>query len=260
MTRVRRWIACIFVSQLMALSAFAQDSQASGGTDRSVWLSYFGDQPFTKLWAVHLEGSYRRTLGLSQFEQLELRPGITLNESDSQQSLFAYTFFRAQPTANGFFGPPPIIGKQMENRIFEQQQIACGLFNKRDSAPELIQRFRLEQRWQDTAVDGKGYAEKVFSQRARYRLTAKIPLGRSGLPEHYFVAYNEVYVNVASKPPLFNSDVTYGAFGSRLGEHWAVEVGYQFRDSAAASGVTGPQDHSLQVYLLSTAPFRRVRK
>jgi hypothetical protein len=260
MMRIRSWTTYIFVSQLMALSAFAQAPQPSGGTDRSVWLSYFGDQPFTKLWAVHLEGSYRRTLDLSQFEQLELRPGITLNEGDSQQSLFAYTFFRAQPTANGSFGPPPITGKQTENRIFEQQEITHRLSNKRDSAPELIQRFRLEQRWQETAVDGKGYTEKIFSQRARYRLTAKIPLGRSGLPEHYFVAYNEVYVNVASRPPLFNSDVIYGALGSRLGEHWAVELGYQFRDSAAASGVTGPQDHSLQVYLLSTAPFHHVRK
>ena len=260
MTRIRPWTAYVFVLQLMALPAFAQAPQPSGGTDRSVWISYFGDQPFTKLWAVHLEGSYRRTLGLSQFEQLELRPGITLNESPSQQSLVAYTFFRAEPTANGSFGPQPIVGRQIENRLFEQHQITYRLFDKGDSAPQLIQRFRLEQRWQDTAVEGKGYADKTFSQRARYRLTVKIPLGRSELPEHYFVAYNEVYVSVASKPPLFNSDVTYGAFGSRLGEHWAVEVGYQFRDSAAASGVTGPQDHSLQVYLLSTAPFRRVRK
>jgi Protein of unknown function (DUF2490) len=261
MTRIGRWTAHIFVLQLMAVLGFAQAPQPSGGTDRSAWLSYFGDQPLTKLWAVHLEGSYRRTLGLSQFEQLELRPGITLNESRTQQSLFAYTFFRAQPTANGSFGPPPIVGKQIENRIFEQQQITHRLFDKRDSDPQLIHRFRLEQRWQDTAVDGKGYADKIFSQRVRYRLTAKIPLGRSGLPEHYFVAYNEVYVNATLKAmSLFNSDVTYGALGSRLGEHWAVEIGYQFRDSSAASGITGPQDHSLQVYLLSTAPFRHVRE
>jgi hypothetical protein len=261
MTPSRRWTAYIFVLQLMTLPAFAQLPQPSGGTDRSVWLSYFGDQPITKLWAIHLEGSYRRTLGLSQFEQLELRPGITMNESPTQQSLFAYTFFRARPTANGSFGPPPIVGKQIENRIFEQQQITYRLFDKRDSDPELIQRFRLEQRWQDTAVDGKGYADKIFSQRVRYRLTTKIPLGRSGLPEHYFVAYNEVYVNATLKATsLFNSDVTYGALGSRLGEHWAVEIGYQFRDSSAANGVTGPQDHSLQVYLLSTAPFRHVRQ
>lgn len=261
MTRIRRWAAHLVVLQLMALPAFAQVPQPSGGTDRSVWLSYFGDQPITKLWAVHLEGSYRRTLGLSQFEQLELRPGITLNESPSQQSLFAYTFFRAQPTANGSFGPPPIIGKQIENRIFEQQQMTYGLFDKEDSAPQLIQRFRLEQRWQGTAVEGKGYQDTTFSQRARYRLTVKIPLGRSGLPEHYFVAYNEVYLNVTRKASsLFNNDVTYSAFGSRLGEHWAVEIGYQFRQSPAASGVTGPQDNSLQVYLLSTAPFRHIRK
>lgn len=260
MTRLKRWTPYIFVLQLMALPVLAQVPQPSGGTDRSVWLSYFGDQPLTELWAVHLEGSYRRTLGLSQFEQLELRPGITLNESPTQQSLFAYTFFRAQPTANGSFGPPPIVGRQIENRIFEQQQITHRLLDKRDSAPQLIQRFRLEQRWQDTAVDGKGYADKIFSQRIRYRLTAKIPLGRSELPEHYFVAYNEVYVNATLKSSLFNSDVTYGAFGSRLGEHWAVEIGYQFRDSSASNGITGPQDHSIQVYLLSTAPFRHVRK
>jgi hypothetical protein len=96
MTRIRPWTAYVFVLQLMALPAFAQAPQPSGGTDRSVWLSYFGDQPFTKLWAVHLEGSYRRTLGLSQFEQLELRPGITLNESPSQQSLVALTPFFEQ--------------------------------------------------------------------------------------------------------------------------------------------------------------------
>jgi Protein of unknown function (DUF2490) len=260
MIRLRRWAAYIFFLLMMALPAFAQTPEPSGGTDRSVWLSYFGDQPFTKLWAVHLEGSYRRTLGLSQFEQLELRPGITLNESPSQQSLIAYTFFRAQPTANGSFGPQPIVGRQLENRLFEQHQITYRLFDKGDSSPQLIQRFRLEQRWQDTAVDSKGNAVKIFSQRARYRLTAKIPLGRSGNPEHYFVAYNEVYLNATLKSTLFNSDVTYSAFGSRLGVHWAVEIGYQFRNSSAASGVTGPQDHSLQVYLLSTAPFRHIRK
>jgi hypothetical protein len=260
MTRIRPWTAYVFVLQLMALPAFAQAPQPSGGTDRSVWISYFGDQPFTKLWAVHLEGSYRRTLGLSQFEQLELRPGITLNESPSQQSLVAYTFFRAEPTANGSFGPQPIVGRQIENRLFEQHQITYRLFDKGDSAPQLIQRFRLEQRWQDTAVEGKGYADKTFSQRARYRLTVKIPLGRSELPEHYFVAYNEVYLNATLKSSLFNSDVTYSAIGSRLGEHWAVEIGYQFRNSAAAGGVTGPQDNSLQVYLLSTAPFRHLRR
>src|SRR5580700_113757 len=166
--RFQRWTAYTVALPLTALPAFAQSPQPSGGTDRSVWLSYFGDQPFTNLWAVHLEGSYRRTLGLSQFEQLELRPGITLNESRSQQSLIAYTFFRSQPTANGSFGPSPIVGRQIENRLFEQQQITYRPFDKGDSSPQLIQRFRLEQRWQDTAVDSKGNADKIFSQRARY--------------------------------------------------------------------------------------------
>ena len=256
--RFRRWTTYTFALPITALPAFAQAPQPSGGTDRSVWLSYFGDQPFTNLWAVHLEGSYRRTLGLSQFEQLELRPGITLNESRSQQSLIAYTFFRSQPTANGSFGPSPIVGRQIENRLFEQQQITYRPFHKEDSAFQLIQRFRLEQRWQRTALLDKGYADKAFSERARYRLTAKVPFGSSTSHGHYFIAYNEVYVAVSLKSSPFNADVTYGAIGTRLGENWAIEVGYEYRYGPKPSGVTDPEDHSLQITLLSTAPFRHL--
>jgi hypothetical protein len=36
--------------------------------------------------------------------------------------------------------------------------------------------------------------------------------------------------------------------------------GSQFRDSPADSGITGPQNHSLQLYPLSTTPFQHLRK
>ena len=163
-----------------SLRSLAQALAPAGGTNRSAWLSYFGDQPFTEHWALHLEGSYRRTLGLSQFEQVELRPGLTLKENHRLQSLVAYTFFRSATTASGTFGPPPIAGRQVENRLFEQQQVTHRLFGEGDSASEMTHRFRLEQRWQATALAGQGFKDHLFSQRARYRLTVKIPLSRVG--------------------------------------------------------------------------------
>ena len=57
--------------------------------DRSAWFSYFADHPFAPALALHLEGSYRRTLGLSQFEQVMLRPGLTLVESKRWRSFTA---------------------------------------------------------------------------------------------------------------------------------------------------------------------------
>ncbi|ADW70146.1 Protein of unknown function DUF2490 [Granulicella tundricola MP5ACTX9] len=246
---------------MLATLIFLSDTSAAqmGGTSRSAWFSYFGDQPISTHWAIHAEGSCRRTFDLSQFEQVELRPGLTLLENRSHQSLVAYTFFRTHATDDGSFGPTPADQRQVEKRLFEQHQIALRLRNREGSVPELIQRFRIEQRWRATGPNGGEFEPTAFSQRARYRLTAKIPFSNSTSTGHYFVAYNEVYTNASLKRDLLNADVTYGALGTRMGRDWALEVGYQFRFAPTSLGVTGPQDHSLQVYLLSTAPFRHRR-
>ena len=253
-------IAAIVTLSFLLEHAAAQTLASSGGTNRSLWLSYFGDQPFTKRWALHLEGSYRRTLGLSQFEQLELRPGITFVQNKIFQSLVAYTFFRSGTTNGGAFGEYPLLPRQIENRLFEQQQITHKLFGRDNASVEMLHRFRLEQRWQNTAVADKGNTGQVFSQRARYRLTVNLPLGRMGTPKYYLTAYNEVYSNTTlKKSSLLNQDVTYSALDSRLGSHWAVEVGYQFRYAPNPIGITGTEGHSVQIYLLSTAPLRHHR-
>ena len=254
-----RFIVGLLFMQAVVHRAGAQALAPDGGTNRSAWFSYFGDQPFAGPWALHLEGSYRRTLGLSQFEQLELRPGLTFMETRRLESLVAYTFFRSETTGEGIFGPFPLLGKQRENRLLEQQQVTHKLFGEGEAAAEMTHRFRLEQRWLANSVAGNGFADRTFRQRARYRLTLKIPFRIRECSKHYWIAYNETYTNTTLKKDssLMNQDVTYVALGSKISQHWAIETGYQFRYSPTPLGVTGPQDHSLQVYLLSTAPFRR---
>ncbi len=126
-------------------------------------------------------------------------------------------------------------------------------------AVTLANRFRLEQRWLGTETAGRGVANWNFSERARYRGTLRIPLGRAANPLHYLAAYNEVYTTFGPHggPLPFYSDTTYAALGTRTGRFFAVEIGYQYRRQEQPGGTTGLNDNQLQLYLLSTLPFRR---
>ncbi len=230
-----------------------------GGTAQSIWFNYFGDQPVTDHLSVHLEGSYRRTLGLRQFEQYMFRSGATVVENPHWQSLIAYTYLLAAPTDGGAFGPAPIAGSLPEHRLLEQQIFEHRLAGEGKRAATLTHRFRLEQRWLGTETLGRGVANWNFGERARYRMTFHIPVGRGSDPRHYIAAFNEVYTLFGPHggPSPFYSDYTYAALGTRTGRFFAVEVGYQYRRMEQPAGTTGIDDHQVQIYLLSTLPFRR---
>ena len=255
------WSGLGWLSPLLLLSSsYSQTPRPSGGTDRSVWFNYFGDQPITARLALHLEGSYRRTLGLTQFEQVMARSGLTFVESSRWQSLIAYTFLLSEPTDGRSFGPPPIAGRQLEHRAFEQQIFEHRLLDRGVHAITLAHRARLEQRWLGTEESGRGVVDWRFEERARYRLTVHLPLGSEASPERYITTFNEVYISFGPHSPAspLYANVTYAAHGWKLSPFWSVELGYQCRFSPLAGGVTGRHDNSLQIYLLSMAPLHHL--
>ncbi len=243
---------------VLGVSARAQALQTSGGTNQSIWLSYFADHPVTPRLAIHIEGSYRRTLDFTQFEQYEVRPGITIVEGPHWQTLLAYTYFVSEPTADGTFGPAPILSRSPEHRALEQEIFVHRIARQGARTITLAHRFRLEQRWNGVEESGQGVVNWNFSERARYRLTLHLPLGRSTDPKYYLGAYNEIYTGFGphgGKSPFYEN-VDYGALGIKTSRFFSVELGYQERVLAQPSGTTGVHDHSVQVYLLSTLPFR----
>jgi Protein of unknown function (DUF2490) len=257
--RARFWLVLCF---LMTCCSFRSSAQmASGGTESSTWLSYFGDQPFTNTLALHLEGSYRHTFPFDRPEQYMLRSGLTVEHRHGLSSLFAYTYLVSYPFEGGRLSPASASGKQPEHRLFEQLQFEHPLIHLGDKHVTLTHRFRVEQRWLGTSTEGMGVTKWNFGERARYRLTAKIPFKATSWPivPNYVSAFNEVYTSFgphSGKSP-FNANVDYGAFGWSLGSRFAFELGYQHRYAPIANGVIGQNDNELQLMLLSTAPIRR---
>jgi Protein of unknown function (DUF2490) len=257
--RERFWLVLCFLTVCCSLRSSAQ--MPSGGAESSTWLSYFGDQPFTNALALHLEGSYRATFPLDHPEQYMLRSGLTVEHGHGLSSLFAYTYLVSYPFEGGTLSPASASGKQPEHRAFEQLQFEHPLIRLGEKHVTLTHRFRLEQRFLGTATEGVGVTKWNFGERARYRLTAKIPIKNAPWPivPNYVSVFDEVYTGFgphSGKTPFY-ANVDYGAFGWNLGSMFAFELGYQHRYAPTASGVIGQNDNELQLMLLSTAPIRR---
>jgi hypothetical protein len=255
----RFWLALYFLTTCCSFPSSAQTS--SGGAGSSTWLSYFGDQPFTNMLALHLEGSYRDTFPFDRREQYMLRSGLTIEHGHGLSSLFAYTYLVSYPFEGGTLSTASASGKQPEHRILEQLQFEHSLIRVGEKHVTLTHRVRLEQRWLGTATEGVGVTKWNFAERARYRLTAKIPFKASSWPivPNYVSLFNEVYNSFgphSGKSPFY-ANVDYGAFGWNLGSRFAFELGYQHRYAPVANGVIGQNDNELQLMLLSTAPIRR---
>jgi hypothetical protein len=256
---VRFWVLLCFLTTCCSFRSSAQ--MASGGATSSTWLSYFGDQPFTNTLALHLEGSYRHTFPFNHPEQYMLRSGLTVEHGHGLCSLFAYTYLVSHPFEGGTLSPASASGKQPEHRAFEQLQFEHPLIRLGEKHVTLTHRFRLEQRFLGTATEGVGVTKWNFAERARYRLTAKIPFKNAPWPivPNYVSVFNEVYTSFGphSGNTPFYANVDYGAFGWNLGSMFAFELGYQHRYAPIANGVIGQNDNELQLMLLSTAPIRR---
>jgi hypothetical protein len=256
---VRFWLVLCFLTTCCSFRSSAQIS--SGGATSSTWISYFGDQPFTNTLALHLEGSYRATFPLDRPEQYMLRSGLTIEHGHGFSSLFAYTYLVSYPFEGVTLSPASASGKQPEHRAFEQLQFEHPFIRLGEKHLTLTHRFRVEQRFLGTATEGVGVTKWNFAERARYRLTAKIPFKTASwwIVPNYISMFNEVYTSFGphSGESPFYANVDYGAFGWNLGSRFALELGYQHRYAPIANGVIGQNDNELQVMLLSTAPIRR---
>ena len=252
----RFWFVLCLLATCCSFRSWAQTPV--GGAESSTWLSYFGDQPFTNTLALHLEGSYRHTFPFNHPEQYMLRGGLTVDHGHGFSSLFAYTYQVSYPFDGGTPLAASASAKFPEHRALEQLQFQHRLGVK---GITLTHRFRVEQRWLGTDAEVAGITKVKFAERARYRLTAKIPLKTASwlMAPNYVSIFNEVYTSFGphSGNSPFYANVDYGAFGWRLGSMFAFELGYQHRYAPIANRVLGQNDNELQLTLLSTAPIRR---
>lgn len=230
---------------LCAVTATAQ--QRTIDNNLHAWVGYFGDHPVSERWGIHLDAQWRRHDLFSDWQQYVVRPAANFELSESVTLTAGYLFgesFR--------YGDFPSAGRAPEHRLFQQAVVRHDVSDRLD----LKQRFRLEQRFNGSAVPDSEDVQYHYQNRFRYQLGATTPLGRIGRKWHAAIS-EEFFVNFgANAANVFDQNRVYAGIGRKIGRWGDVETGYLHQLIQHSSGLVYESNHTLQLSWSSAAPLR----
>jgi len=214
------------------------------------WFVYSGDHPVGGRWGAHLELQWRRHDFIAQPQQLLLRPAINLRLTERVGFSSGYAYVSTHR-----YGSYPIPAPFPEHRIYQQVTLRHG-----SGKVELQHRGRLEQRWIGTrtaplsgtiGLDGWRYQNRV-----RYLLRLGVPLKN---PRWYIAVSNEIFLNLPPRhsAATFDQNRAFAGLGYKLGKDTRLEAGYLQQSLLQRSGRVLELNHTIQIGLYSTLPFRR---
>ena len=227
----------------------AQDSNFHG------WLMYFGDHPVSDRWGVHLEAQFRRTNGGLAPQQLLLRPGVNYTINSHLMLTGGYAFVRTSR-----YGDFPAVAAFPEHRFFEQALVKHKL-----GKVGIQHRFRLEQRLVGSVPAPDLDVERWETRnRFRYMLRGDIPLPIGDRANRRFGIglYDEVFYQFGANrgARYLDQNRAYGALTYKITKNNRLEFGYLHQYVAQRNGRIVEHNHTWQVALYSSTPFRRTKR
>ena len=223
-------------------------SQTISDNNFHAWFMYFGDHPVSERWGIHLEGQARRATYSTSWQQYLLRPGVNYLFTPNIMGTVGYAFAYSYP-----YGDYPSTKRSFpEHRFYEQLLIRNKL-----GKVAFQHRLRLEQRQVGVHTAGEYPMQKwEFRQRFRYMLRGDIPLPNKRL---YLGIYDEVFLNFGANRAnrALDQNRAYGALGIKLSRYEKFEVGYMHQYVPQRNGLVVEHNHTAQIALFSSRPFRK---
>ncbi|MBW4888848.1 DUF2490 domain-containing protein [Mucilaginibacter sp. HMF5004] len=247
------WGLCgVMILLFIAVSPGHAQSTRINTDNLHTWIVYNGQHLITDKFGLHAEIQVRRNNGLSNWQQLLLRPGLFYKVNKNVLATAGYCFVETYP-----YGDIPSAKTAFpEHRIWEQVQLT-----QQTGSVDITNRFRLEQRFIGDASAGT-FTNVRYENRARYMFKANIPLGKAS--PFYLPVYDEIFI-------AFGKNVKYNTFdqnrlglglGYNVGKKTKLEVGYMYqyvqqRNLTAAFSQVVENNHTIAINVFSSLPFKR---
>jgi hypothetical protein len=237
-----------FFFSFLVQGAKAQ-TQRQSGTNHNAWFSYTGAHNVNEHWGIHVEGQFRRSDFLNQWQQILLRTGINYHLNSSILFTAGYAFAKTYP-----YGVYPSGSAFPENRFWQQIQVRTPV-----QKLEWIGRLRTEQRFVNQPVkqaDGEfNPGDAVHTNRFRLMNRLSIPLNSQKLEpgSTYLSISDEVFINSGKNVGMNVLDqnraiVSLGHVIDRLGR---IELGFMFHDVLKPDGIRIEHNNTLLLGLSS---------
>jgi hypothetical protein len=243
---------CLFISIL----AQAQ-TQRHYTTNYNGWLVYTGNHKLSDRWGIHLEAQWRRSNIILGNQQLLFRTGINYYFNPQVSVTAGYCFAETYP-----YGEFAAKAAFPENRLWEQVQIKNNV-----GAVEVINRFRLEQRFINTPVLENGEYEPgdaVYTNRVRILNRFSVPFKGKTIEDKsfYLSAFDEVYINFGKQVGfnILDQNRAYFAIGYKIPKAGRLEVGYLNQLVFKSDGIRVERNYTFQIALYSNIEFRRKKQ
>jgi hypothetical protein len=240
-------IICLISFLVSSSSLLAQVRQKEINKQDQAWVSINSTLRLTDKWGFVLDVHERRNNFFKDPSFHFIRLGANYWLMDNITVTAGYAHLWLAPTTNGWetFAN--------ENRIYEQAQITTKL-----SAVRLLQRLRIEQRWQQKIANDKPTGDNKFTNRVRYLLSFTIPLSKNNnLPS--LVLSDELLVQ-------FGKEVVYNTFDQnrlfvgikqKVSKNLSLDIGYMYVTQQKASGYQYDENSTFRWFFYYTPDCRK---
>ena len=189
---------------LLSNNILAQKEESLGS-----WLMYFGTHKLNDKLSLHYETQLRNYKVTSNFNQLLPIVGVNYKIDANAMVTAGYALIPTQSEFESGWNETMSI----ENRIWQQFILRNMIKNI-----SLRHRYRLEQRW----INRDNFTD--YKNRARYMISAKIPLSNKEDFPLFLSVYDEIFLNISNTP--FDQNRLFGALGFQINKSMNVQAGY----------------------------------
>lgn len=222
------WGALAVLFWMLATGAQAQDRETARSTNS--WFSMVNEFRLSPKWYLYHEAHLRRAEGISEKQQVLLRPALAYRIHPNVDFFVGYSYVKTYP-----YGEQPVQVATPENHLWQQL-----LVRQTVGKVGLLHRYRLEERWVGRTVETSPGAYAIegtdYMNRFRYRIFARVPLYTPGEgPQELFaVGWDELFIHLDKD--LMPLNVNQNRF--------FLGLGYQF--SAMGNIQAGYMDHVIR--------------
>ena len=244
---MKNYFICLFIILITGNNTIAQVPQKEINNQHQAWVSINSTVKLTNKWGFVADVHERRNNFFKDASFHFIRFGVNYWLMDNVTLTAGYAHLWLAPTTNGWKT------FSNDNRVYEQAQITSKL-----SAVRLLQRLRIEQRWQQKIANDKPTGNNKFTTRVRYLMSFTIPVStNANLPS--LVLSDEILVQ-------FGKEVVYNTFDQnrvfvgirqKVTKSLSFDLGYMFVNQQKASGYQYDHNNTFRCFFYYTPDCRK---